>query len=203
MQINIDKKTGIFSVVIVVLVAVIAFMAISHNDSTGISDMEHSSMGDEASAVNSRLEGSDVMFLQMMIPHHQQAIDISNLALKSSQDKELLALAQTIIDEQSAEILHMEAWLRDGGASMDMGHSMDGMGGMLSEVELSQLLAAMGKNFDRLWLKGMIGHHDGAVHMTTMIRDARNPVIKAFGEDVVKVQTAQIEQMKVMLKRIQ
>jgi len=141
------------------------------------------------------------MFLQMMIPHHQQAIDISNLALKTSKDSELLALAGTIIKAQSAEIVQMKSWLNDAGAATDMGHSM-GMGGMLDGAELSALSAATGKTFDTLWLKGMIGHHDGAIHMTTMIQDASNADIKAFGESVVKDQSAQIVQMKAMLKRI-
>jgi uncharacterized protein (DUF305 family) len=60
----------------------------------------------------------------------------------------------------------------------------------------------MGTKFDILWLKGMTGHHDGAIHMTTMIRDASNPEIKAFGEKVIADQAAQIEQMREMIKRL-
>jgi uncharacterized protein (DUF305 family) len=142
------------------------------------------------------------MFLQMMIPHHQQAIDISNLALKTSKDAELLALAKTIAADQAAEITQMKSWLKDAGATTDMGHSMDGMGGMLNDAELSALNAETGTKFDILWLKGMTGHHDGAIHMTTMIRDASNAEIKAFGEKVIKDQSAQIEQMKIMLQRL-
>jgi uncharacterized protein (DUF305 family) len=142
------------------------------------------------------------MFLQMMIPHHQQAIDISNLALKTSRDPELLALASTIIKAQTAEIVRMESWLKDAGSSTKMGHSMSNMGGMLDEEELSALTAATGKNFDTLWLKGMIAHHDGAIHMTQMIEDAQNAEIKAFGVNIVKDQSSQIDQMKAMLKRI-
>jgi uncharacterized protein (DUF305 family) len=96
----------------------------------------------------------------------------------------------------------MKSWLEDAGAGLDMGHSMDGMGGMLDDTELSALAAATGKNFDILWLKGMIGHHDGAIHMTTMIRDASNKEIKTFGENVIKDQSAQITQMEAMLKRL-
>jgi uncharacterized protein (DUF305 family) len=151
---------------------------------------------------SSKYTGADVMFLQMMIPHHQQAVDISNLALKTSKDAELLALAKTIRDAQTTEIAQMKAWLKDAGAGTDMGHSMDGMGGMLDDTELSVLAAATGKNFDILWLKGMIGHHDGAIHMTTMINDAKNVDIKRFGENVVKAQSAEIKQMEAMLKRL-
>jgi uncharacterized protein (DUF305 family) len=160
------------------------------------------SMHNHASQAAGDLSSDDVMFLQMMIPHHQQAIDISNIALKSSKDVELLALADTIIEAQTAEIVQMSSWLKEAGASMDMGHSMSGMGGMLDEAELSTLAVAKGKEFDALWLKGMIEHHDGAIDMSSMIADASNPEIKAFGENVIKDQSAQIDQMNAMLKRI-
>jgi uncharacterized protein (DUF305 family) len=84
-----------------------------------------------------------------------------------------------------------------------MGHSMgDSMGGMLSDTELSDLKAAKGKGFDLLWLEGMTNHHDGALHMVTMINDAKNAEIKRFGEAIVTAQTAQIQQMKVMIARL-
>ena len=143
------------------------------------------------------------MFLQMMIPHHQQAVDISNLALTKSKDSELLALATAIRDGQADEIVQMKQWLKGAGAGSEMGHTMDGqMGGMLDDAELAALKSATGSEFDRLWLLGMTGHHDGALHMTQMIEDASNPTIKKFGQDIVTLQTAQIEQMKVMLQRI-
>jgi len=73
---------------------------------------------------------------------------------------------------------------------------------MLDEQELADLKSATRANFDRLWLEGMTGHHDGALHMVQMIEDADNPSIKKFGQDIVSLQTAQINQMKEMLKRI-
>jgi uncharacterized protein (DUF305 family) len=83
-----------------------------------------------------------------------------------------------------------------------MGHAMDGMGGMLSDSELTELKAAKGSAFDRLWLQGMTNHHDGAIHMTQMIEDAQNAEIKAFGNKVIADQSAQIAQMNVILTRI-
>jgi uncharacterized protein (DUF305 family) len=125
------------------------------------------------------------------------------LALTVSKDAELLALATAIRDGQSAEIIKMEKWLSDSNSDHGMGHSMgDSMGGMLSDSELSDLKAATGKNFDLLWLKGMTAHHDGAIHMSQMIEDAKNPEIKRFGENIVRDQTAQIEQMKAMIARL-
>lgn len=203
MQITIDKKTGVLLTIIAVLLATILGISLNGNNDDGFSGMDgNDSMGMQHNSGTATYTGADVMFLQMMIPHHQQAVDISNLALKTSKDPELLALAKTIRDAQSAEIIQMEAWHKDANTNPGMGHTMDGMGGMLDDTELSALAAATGKNFDLLWLKGMIGHHDGAIHMTTMIRDVSNPDIKTFGENVVKDQSAQIVQMKEMLKRI-
>ena len=142
------------------------------------------------------------MFLQMMIPHHQQAVDISNLAIKVSKNQELIALAKTIATDQAAEIVKMKNWLKDAGVSEDPGHSMSGMGGMLSEAELNNLNNASGSEFDKLWLTGMINHHDGAIHMSNMILDAQNLEIKALGEAIVKTQTVQIDQMKAMLAKL-
>ena len=205
MQINIDRKTGVLLGVIVLLAAAVLGLSINSGDRSNHGDMGQMSghMGHgSSSSSNANYTGADIMFLQMMIPHHQQAIDISNLAMKSSQDAELIELAKIIARDQAAEIKQMKAWLTDAGASEDMGHSMDGMGGMLSDEELTALSAATGKEFDVLWLKGMTEHHDGAIHMTQMIEDAQNPDIKAFGTKVIKDQSEQIAQMKKMLARL-
>jgi uncharacterized protein (DUF305 family) len=203
MQINVDKKTGALVAIIVALLITILGISLNRNGDDGFLGMfGNDAMGMHHNSGTATYTGADVMFLQMMIPHHQQAIDISNIALKTSKDSELRALANTIIKAQTAEIVQMEAWLKDSNTNPGMSHSMDGMGGMLDDTELSALSAATGKTFDTLWLKGMIGHHDGAIHMTTMIKDASNADIKAFGENVVRDQSAQIVQMNAMLKRI-
>lgn len=206
MQINIDKKTGILSGVIAALLVIIIAMGFSSNNNDGFFGMGHSSMMDSddvAGSSTGNLTGADIMFLQMMIPHHQQAVDMSNLALTRSKDQELLALATAIRDGQSDEILQMKQWLSDAGADLEMGHSMShGMGGMLSDEEMKTLEKSSGVDFDRLWLKGMTGHHDGALHMTQMIKDANNETIKSFGQAIVKLQTAEIAQMNLMITRI-
>ena len=202
MQINIDKKSGIFLTIIVALLAVIMGMGMSRNADHGFFGM-HGMMDSDERQARITLSGADVMFLQMMIPHHQQAVDISNLALTKSKDPELLALAANIRDGQSSEILQMKLWLTQANADIDMGHSMgDSMGGMLTDTELANLTSASGKTFDLLWLKGMTNHHDGALHMTTMIRDASNAEIKSFSENIVIAQTAQIQQMELMITRL-
>ncbi len=204
MQINIDKKTGILSGIIVILLVIIISMGMSRNDERGFFGMHgFGMMGSDHGNGSSDLSGADIMFLQMMIPHHEQAVDISELALTVSKDVELLALATDIRDGQSAEIIKMKKWLTDANSDHGMGDSMgDSMGGMLSDSELADLKAATGKSFDLLWLKGMTAHHDGALHMTTMIQDANNSEIKRLGENIVRDQSAQIEQMKLMMARL-
>lgn len=203
MQINIDKKTGILSGVIVVLIAVIIGLSINPRGHNGFFGMNHSRMSDDKKSSASVLKGADIMFLQMMIPHHQQAVDISNLALTKSKDTELIALATSIRDGQADEIVQMKQWLKDADADIEMGHMMhDSMGGMLSESDLSTLNSATGSEFDRLWLQGMIGHHNGALHMVNMITDSSNPLIKTFGEKIFSTQSSEITQMQKMLERI-
>lgn len=208
MQINIDKKTGILSGIIVILLIIIVSMGMSRNDDRGFLGMNgFGMMGSDHNNGSSNLSGADIMFLEMMIPHHQQAIDMSIVALAKSQDSELIALATDIKEGQSAEIIKMESQLDQANAGHGMGHSMgdsmgDAMGGMLTDAELSDLNAATGKNFDLLWLKGMTEHHDGAIHMSQMIEDAKNSEIKRFGENIVSAQSAQIEQMKAMIARL-
>ena len=199
MKIN-TTNNSVFKPVIaglVALIMVIALAGCSKDDSMGMDHEGHSSMA------SGDLSSDDIMFLQMMIPHHQQAIDISDLALTKSSDSELLALAKDIRDGQGAEIVKMKAWLDGANAGMDPGHSMgDSMGGMLSESELAALKAATGKSFDLLWLKGMTGHHDGAIDMAAMIENAENAEIKSFGQAIVTTQSAQNKQMAAMIKRM-
>jgi uncharacterized protein (DUF305 family) len=207
MHINIDKKTGILSGVIAVLIGVIIYLIGFQNNSTGLFGMNHSTMAGEQGSAGSRLHGSDKMFLEMMIPHHQQAVDISNLAISRSKNTELVALAEKIRDAQAAEIIQMKDWLA-GGADGSMishrtYHSMGyGMGGMLTESELNTLNSLSGSKFDFYWLKGMIVHHEGALHMVTMIKDSNRSEIRNFGVKIISVQTAEIKQMKKMLNRM-
>ena len=201
MQINIDKKSGVFLAVIAgLLLVIVGLLVFRDGDHDGMMDDSHSGMMHSSNSIS--LNSSDIMFLQMMIPHHQQAVDISNLAISKSRNQELVTLAKTILTAQTAEIAQMKSWLAAAGADLDMGHEMHGMSGMLSDTKLAELSNASGSNFDRLWLTGMIAHHDGAIDMTKMLEQTKDPEIKAFGENVIRVQSAEIAQMKALLSKI-
>jgi uncharacterized protein (DUF305 family) len=201
MQITINKKTGALISAIVVLLAVIGGLVLrGESSNTSAGTMGHS-MGGMQSA-DSDLTSADILFLQMMIPHHQQAIGMSEIAINKSKDQELLSLAKRITTSQGAEIIKMKAWLDQAGAGTEMGAMGHSMSGMLSESDLAELKNSVGTKFDTLWLEGMIGHHDGAIDMTSMIDDAKNKEIKAFGLQIIADQSAEITQMKAMLSRI-
>ncbi len=145
---------------------------------------------------------ADIMFAQMMIPHHQQAVDMSELAIEKTADPEIRVLATDIRDAQVPEIELMTGWLAEAGTPGRMGPGVGmgmGMGGMLSEEEMTTLENAIGAEFDRIYLQGMIEHHEGAIQMTHMILNSANPEVKALGEAIVRSQTAEIERMRDML----
>ena len=202
MQIKIDKKTGILLSVIGALAFSIAALSISllsnktdHDHSSMMDGMNHSSAGKV-------LSSSDAMFLQMMIPHHEQAIVMSDLALKISKNKELLALAAQIKAAQNPEIVQMKKWLADYGLGENPGHSMDSMGGMLSEEDLKELSNSSGTSFDKKFISGMIEHHIGAVNMVKMIEGSKVASLRAFADSIVKTQSSEIELMRKLLAKI-
>ena len=138
------------------------------------------------------------MFAAMMIPHHEQAIQMSELALLNSNEPEILALANEIKAAQGPEIEQMKSW----GSSMmgsHAGHMMDE--GMLSDDEMAQLKDTKGAEFDRLFLEGMIKHHQGAIEMADMIIDSANEEAALLGKNIVESQSAEIERMRQLLSR--
>ena len=150
-----------------------------------------------SSQSSSGYSSQDIMFAEMMIPHHQQAIEMSDLALKISTNPEVLALAQEIKDAQSPEIEQMKSW---GASSMThMGHMMDGM---LSDEEISELAAAKGSEFDRLFLEGMINHHEGAIDMAEIVIDSKNDEVAALANSIIEAQRAEISKMKELLNAL-
>jgi uncharacterized protein (DUF305 family) len=201
-QININKKTGILLSIIAALLISITFIASSGMRDSDSDNDQMGMMSGHGHNSNSKVAGSDAMFLQMMIPHHEQAVVMSDLALSTSKDAEVLKLAKQIKDAQAPEIIKMQGWLSDAGLSKDPRHSMgDGMGGMLADSELSALKGSTGKAFDKLFLAGMIAHHEGAIHMVMMIENSLNSDVNKLGQDIVKSQTAELELMKELLKR--
>lgn len=145
---------------------------------------------------------SDLMFAAMMIPHHEQAVTMSDLALTASNNAEVKHLAEHIKAAQQPEIALMQSWLDasgQGNMSSMPGHDHGAMGGMLDDAAMAALKAATGTQFDTLFLQGMIAHHQGALAMLDLVKDSSNPDVQKLAEAIRSTQTAEIEQMQQLL----
>jgi uncharacterized protein (DUF305 family) len=151
---------------------------------------------------------ADVEYLTMMIPHHRQALVISDLAKTRAGDPTVRRIASRIRDSQAPEISYMSDWLTENGYDapapeddrVDMADHMGDMG-MLTADELAALVDAEGEEFDRLYLDSMIGHHRGAIGMSDDVAvDGEDIRINELAADISVGQKAEINRMKDILE---
>ena len=177
--------------------AIVATLTLAGCADTAGNTSSDSSSSSESAVFNDQ----DVMFAQMMLPHHEQAVEMSDMfiAKGDSVNSDVLALAETIKDEQGPEIDQLTTWLDDWGqdTSASMDHSMDGM---MSESDMTALDDAEGAEASRLFLEQMTEHHKGAVDMAQQEVDGgENPDAVEMAKNIVESQTAQIDQMDALL----
>lgn len=147
------------------------------------------------------LNMSDMMFVQMMIPHHQQAIEMSRLAYDAGASPEVLDLAKRIEAAQGPEIDQMAAMLERWDVGMMMDHSGHMMAGMVDDATMNELKTAKGADFDRLYLESMIAHHQGAIDMTEdPLANGSDPQLHELLLAIVEAQTAEIAEMEALLE---
>lgn len=151
---------------------------------------------------------ADVKFMQGMIGHHEQALEMTELLSNRTTRDDMKMLARRITVSQQDEIRTMRGWLEAHHQDVPAPHAMHMHGamlmpGMLSEEEMARLSAAAGPEFDRLFLEGMIKHHEGAI---VMVRElfaspgaAQTAEIFGFASDVEADQLIEIRRMRGML----
>jgi uncharacterized protein (DUF305 family) len=149
----------------------------------------------------------DVEFVQGMIPHHDQALQMADIALDPTVGAggEVRALAEEVRAAQDPEIELMTRWLNEWGQPMHMdtsdGHDMSSMEGMMSDADMEALAAARGDDFDRMWLEMMIRHHEGAIATAeTAKAEASNPEVIELANEVIVAQQAEIDRMDALLR---
>ena len=158
---------------------------------------------------------ADVAFMSGMIPHHAQAVIMAGWAPSHGARKDVAVLCERIVVAQRDEIVTMQNWLRDRGQPVPDATSthhvmkMDGMEhdmlmpGMLTDEEMAALDRARGPEFDRLFLKGMIKHHQGAIDMVNVLFTsygaAQDELVFKFASDVQVDQRTEIARMERML----
>lgn len=178
-------------------------------------------------SVNPTFNSADTMFVQMMIPHHEQAVEMAALAEMKATDPDVKQLAAKISTGQKAEIVTMKGWLAAWGqptampscpgmhcmpsdmapnGKMPTGMMPSGMmpsgmpmPGMMSGADMAKLKVATGTGFDKLFLQMMIVHHQGAITMAQAeLAHGTNPDAKALAGRIVKTQQAEIAAMQQM-----
>ncbi len=168
---------------------------------------------------------ADVRFMQGMIPHHQQALQMTALVEKHATTSAVRQMALRMEISQRDEIKLMEEWLTERGQPIEMPmgemnhggmhhdsmqHDMVGglhvMPGMLTEEQMEALSQARGTEFDRLFLEGMIQHHQGAIDMVATLFNssgaAQESTIFQFAEEVDSDQQMEIDRMRALLEQL-
>lgn len=142
---------------------------------------------------------ADRHFILMMIPHHQGAVDMANLALSKANHQEIKKLAEAIKTNQNREIEQMKAWYKQWYGTEVPASSGRGMmsmysGGGMMRADLESLKNA--PNFDKAFIEQMIPHHKMAVMMAGMVLDSKHPEIRNLAKSIIQNQSTEIEQMQ-------
>jgi uncharacterized protein (DUF305 family) len=173
----------------------------------GMAGMDHSQMGHGSMSMGSGemarqmvMENgrySDERFIDAMVPHHQGAIAMAEVALKNAEHEEIKQLSRNIISSQQAEIEELKSIKKEefGTSQVPMEMSpeqMRGMGMMMDPQDL-----ASREPFDRAFIDAMIPHHQSAIEMAQVAyEESKNPQVKELAENIVNAQQREIEQMK-------
>ena len=214
------RMTSKMNVLIVATVAATVLLTGCASSSMSSAEMPagHSSSSGAVVATGS---DADVTFAQLMISHHEQAVQMADMALQQSTSAEVTDLATQIKAAQDPEIGQMRGWLQQWGAPEQM-DGMDGMdhgamghgdtdsgsgdsggqsaGGMMSDADMGALGGASGADFDRMWLTMMIAHHEGAIKMAEQVKaESTNPDVIALADAIVAGQKKEIETMQQLL----
>ncbi|GAA3259628.1 DUF305 domain-containing protein [Dactylosporangium siamense] len=177
--------------------------------------MDHGNMGGStptsaaAPKSGATFNGTDVQFATDMIPHHRQALDMAKAAQAKASTPEVKALAGKIAKAQEPEITTMSGWLTAWGepvpspGGMNHGDMGAEMPGMMTDQEMQELSKATGTAFDKMFLRMMIKHHQGAVEMAkTEQAQGQDPAAKKLAGDIATSQTAEIAEMQGLLAKL-
>jgi len=189
------------------LAAALLLAACGTGDTSGMSHPKTSASAASGTPASKTKNAADVTFVTMMIPHHNQAVEMAELAIKQASDPGIKALAPKIKAAQRPEVDRMSGWLAGWGVPVpggSGGHDMSAMGdqsgGMMSGHEMTSLGKAKGSGFDRMWLQMMVRHHQGAVGSAkTEVVQGVNPESKKLAQAIIDSQSAEITEMKSIL----
>jgi uncharacterized protein (DUF305 family) len=153
------------------------------------------------------LNEADVEFAQGMIAHHEQAIEMAEIALDpaTGASPEVVDLATRIQAAQDPEVELMTGWLTAAGEPVAMdtsdGHDMSSMDGMMTADQIDEMAAMTGADFDQTWLEMMIAHHEGAISQSETVKaDGSNADVLLLADQIIAAQQAEISEMQALLQ---
>lgn len=200
-------STALVSAAIGVVLAVSACGSPDSDEPTSINESSAGQPADD-SAADSQHNDADVMFAQGMIPHHAQAVEMSDIVLaKDGVDEEVRSLAGEIQAAQAPEIELMSGWLEGWGEEVPATDAMDSMAGMdhsdsgmMSEEDMAALTDSDGAEASRLFLEQMIEHHQGAIAMAeTELSEGSAAEATELAQSIIDTQQAEIRTMEDLL----
>lgn len=163
---------------------------------------------DAATGTSVALNAADIEFAQGMIAHHEQAIEMADVALdpRIGASTEVVDLATRIKGAQDSEVDLMTGWLAAAGEPVAMGahggHDMSSMAGMMTAEQMGAMASMMGAAFDQMWLEMMIAHHEGAITQSLTVKaDGSNADVLALADRIIAAQQAEIAEMSTLLRR--
>lgn len=190
---------------IIALALVVSLAACGSDDSSSANTAAvDSSSGSVASVA---LNAADIEFAQGMIAHHEQAIEMAEIALDpgTGASPEVVDLATRIKGAQDPEVELMTGWLTAAGEPVVMdaseGHDMSSMEGMMTAEQMDAMAAMTGADFDQMWLQMMIAHHEGAVSQSQTVKaDGSNADVLALADTIINAQQAEITEMQALFQ---
>lgn len=168
---------------------------------------DHSSMDSSSGTVGSiGLNDADIEFAQGMIAHHEQAIEMAEIALDPNvgASEEVLDLATRIKGAQDPEVELMTGWLTAAGEPVAMdtseGHDMSSMDGMMSAEQMDEMASMKRAEFDQVWLRMMVAHHEGAISQSETVKaDGASADVRALADQIIAAQQAEITEMQALI----
>lgn len=191
----------------VIALVLTATLAACGSDDSSSADTTPATAAPGGSATTVELNSADVEFAQGMIAHHEQAIEMAEIALDPNigASPAVIDLATRIKGAQDPEVELMTGWLTAAGEPVAMdaseGHDMSSMDGMMTADQMDAMSAMTGAGFDQMWLGMMIAHHEGAISQSETVKaNGSNVDVLALADQIITAQQAEITEMQALLQ---
>ena len=190
-----------------IALALTATLAACGSDGTPSADTTPATQAPGGSAATDASNAADIEFAQGMIAHHEQAIEMAEIALDPNIEAspEVIDLATRIKGAQDPEVELMTGWLTAAGEPVAMdaseGHDMSSMDGMMTAEQMDAMSALTGTEFDQMWLEMMIAHHEGAISQSETVKaNGSNADVLALADKIITAQQGEITEMQALLQ---